>query len=211
VTVALAVAVAVRAVPQGFCVYDLQRMHDEFAAGDLAVLEVDFYRADDLADIEDDGAIAQIALAAACAAVGVGVETLPPSELVDSAVVRARRAVSHFAVGSAALSPPVRLGGSVYACGDWVDRSGHASWSTEKAVVTGRQAASAIGADLGLSGVDGNVVPAAPDTAQLAALRRIAGTLRRVSPPQTTTGMAPPAPWVALKEMLEGAMGGPTL
>ena len=75
---------------------------------------------------------------------------LDPSLVVDRAVVRARRAVSHFAVGSAALSPAVRLtgsgggvgggGGGLYACGDWVDRTGHASWSTEKAVVTGRQA-----------------------------------------------------------------------
>ena len=108
--------------------------------------------------------------------------------------MRARRAVSHFAVGSAARSPGVRLlpcltpqgrasrgaacakahdvrsvhpgqvrlgGPGLYACGDWVDRTGHASWSTEKAVVTGRQAAAAVAADLKLSGVD-SAVPISP-------------------------------------------------
>jgi hypothetical protein len=29
----------------GFCVYDLQRMHDEHARGETGVMEVDFYRA----------------------------------------------------------------------------------------------------------------------------------------------------------------------
>eukprot|EP00957_Ditylum_brightwellii_P210793 15365405-Ditylum_brightwellii.AAC.1 len=47
----------------GFCIYDLQRLHDEFKVGaqdnkdgieETAVLEIDFFRADSLADIEDD-------------------------------------------------------------------------------------------------------------------------------------------------------------
>ena len=80
---------------------------------------------------------------------GVSPSTLSSSLVVDTAVVRAKRAVSHFALGSAALSPGVTLGEGVYACGDWIDRTGHASWSTDKAVVTARQAATAVGAELG--------------------------------------------------------------
>ena len=115
-------------------------------------------------------------------------------------MVRARRAVSHFAVGSAALSPGVRLGGAgLYACGDWVDRSGHASWSTEKAVVTGRQAAAAVAADLGLEGVDAAVLPAEPDMAQLATLRRLAGAARAVS--LRGDALPPPAPWALLRSL----------
>ena len=113
--------------------------------------------------------------------------------------MRARRAVSHFAVGSAALSPGVRLGGhGLYACGDWVDRTGHASWSTEKAVVTGRQAAAAVAADLKLRGVDSAVpispyisthlpvspcislyLPASPYISLQAERRRLGGAARR--------------------------------
>ena len=100
-----------------------------------------------------------LALRAASAALEVSPSVLPRSMVDDYAVVRARRAVSHFAVGSAALSPGVRLGGDgLYACGDWVDRTGHASWSTEKAVVTGRQAAAAVAADFKLRGVDSAVL-----------------------------------------------------
>ena len=176
----------------GFCVYDLQRLHDEHAAGDLAVLEVDFYRAERIADVDDDHAVARLALEAAAAALGVPAATLDPSLIVDVAVVRARRAVSHFALGSAALSPGVRLGEGVYA----VDRTGHASWSTEKAVVTGRQAAAAVGRSLGLRAVDAQVIPAAEDTPQLAVLRKISAALRAAAP--TGTALPPPAPWAAL-------------
>ena len=182
----------------GFCVYDLQRMHDEHAAGDLGVLEVDFYRADDLAALDDD-AVAAFALKAAAAALGVPPTSLSPNLIVDQAVVRARSAVSHFCRGSAALSPGVRLGDGVFACGDWLDRTGHASWSTEKAVVTGKQAAAAVGRELALQGVDGSVIPAAEDTVQLATLRQAARAVRAAS---GATDLPPPAPWVALKALL---------
>ena len=186
----------------GFCIYDLQRMHDEFASGDVAVLEVDFYRADQIAEIEDDAEVVSLALRAAAAALKLPASALDASAVVDSAVVRARRAVSHFATGSAALSPPVRLGGGVYAAGDWIDRAGHASWSTEKAVVTGRQAAGAIGRDLGLTAVDSAVIPAAEDTAQLQALRGVAKAVRAAAP--ADLGLPPPAPWAALRSLLSG-------
>ena len=143
-----------------------------------------------------------LALRAAAAALKLPASALDASAVVDSAVVRARRAVSHFAPGSAALSPPVRLGGGVYAAGDWIDRAGHASWSTEKAVVTGRQAAGAIGRDLGLTAVDSAVIPAAEDTAQLQALRGVAKAVRAAAP--ADLGLPPPAPWAALRSLLSG-------
>ena len=199
----------------GFCVYDLQRMHDEFAAdGSAAVLEVDFYRADAIADLDDDAA-ARLALQAAAAALGLPAATeLPPSLLLDYAVVRARRAVSHFDVGSCARSPPVALadggggggggggaGSGLFVCGDWVDRAGHASWSTEKAVVTGRQAAEAVARELNLDGVDSVVIPAAEDTPQLSALRALAKTARSLLAPLAGSGseLPPPAPWALLR------------
>ena len=178
----------------GFCVYDLDRMHDEQqAADDTCCLEVDFYRAGDVADLDDEG-VADVALRAVAGALGLA-RPLDAADLVDVAVVRARDAVSHFDVGSAAASPPTRLGPGVYAAGDYVDRSGHASWSTEKAVVTGRQCAAALAADLGLAGVEAEIEPAARDTAQLAALRAAARALRSLP---NFPELPPPAPWASL-------------
>ena len=162
----------------------------------------DFHRADEIAELDDDAAVA-LALRAAAAALEVAPGVLAPSMVVDRAVVRARRAVSHFNVGSAALSPGVRLDGikgGLYACGDWVDRTGHASWSTEKAVVTGRQAAAAVAVDLELGGVDAAVRPAEPDTAPLAALRTLAQGARAAA--LGADALPPPAPWAALRAML---------
>jgi hypothetical protein len=188
-------------VETGFCVYDLQRLHNEHADGELAVMEVDFYRADALAAIESDEALGALALRAAAAAMQLDPSVLDPSLLVDVAVVRARNAVSHFAVGSAALSPGVRLGSGVYCCGDWVDRSGHASWSTEKSVVTGRQVAAAVGRDLGLRAVDGAVIDPAPDAPPLQALRQIARAARASGTPWFLSEgeqLPRPAPWASL-------------
>ena len=188
----------------GFCVYDLQRMHDEHASNELAVLEVDFYRADAIAAMADDD-VAALALQAVAAALDVRADLLDPSLIVDMAVVRARNAVSHFAVGSCALSPGVSLGDGIFACGDWIDRSGHASWSTEKAVVTAKQAAAAVAADMGLAGVDGTVIPASPDTPQLHALRGLAGAARGAKLGlQDAQQLPPPAPWAAVRTLLNG-------
>ena len=191
----------------GFCIYDLQRMHDEFRVDrpglgldgddDVAVLEVDFYRADDIANLNDDE-VAKVALDAISAAFGT--KTIGTDCIVDKAVVRARNAVSHFAPKSALYSPNVKLGDNFYVCGDWIDRTGHASWSTEKSVVTAKQAAAAFSTDLGLLRSKCDVIPAAKDTAQLSALRKSARVLRSIVAPAT----APPSPWVFLKQLLSG-------
>jgi len=191
----------------GFCIYDLQRMHDEFSVDEyhgnveqsdqVAVLEVDFYRADAIVDM-DNQKITDLALEAVAAALGTS--KIEHSEIVDSKVVRARNAVSHFAPKSALYSPDIKLDEGLYVCGDWVDRTGHASWSTEKSVVTARQAASALSQDFGLKSSKCQVIPAAKDTPQLNALRQSARLLRSVLPPKTV----PPSPWVFVKQLLSG-------
>jgi uncharacterized protein with NAD-binding domain and iron-sulfur cluster len=176
----------------GFCIYDLQRLQDEFSVttnSTCAALEVDFFRADEIANMESDSQVAELALRAVAAALKI--EPIDPDLVVDVSVVRARNAVSHFCVGSASGSPSVKLTRGLYMCGDWIDRTGHASWSTEKAVVTGRQAASAIATDFGLE-CDASVIPAAPDTVQLSSLRKVARLVRGILP----TRVLPRAPWV---------------
>jgi hypothetical protein len=76
-------------------------------------------------------------------------------------------------------------------------RCGHASWSTEKSVVTAKQAAAAIARDLRLCSVDAPVIPAAPDTPQLQALRRLARSARAAGVADAA-GLPVPAPWASL-------------
>ena len=187
----------------GFCIYDLQRMQDQFAmsgapsVSDVAVLEVDFFRADSIAQISDDDEVATLTLEAVAKALGT--KEIDPSQIIDKSVVRARDAVSHFAPN--APLPDVRIRKGISMAGDWIDRTGHASWSTEKSVVTGRQAAQSIAKDLDLD-CETDIIPAAPDTAQLSALRNVASKLRSNVPPPGSG--IPPSPWVFGREILSG-------
>ena len=192
----------------GFCIYDLQRMHEEFSvdyyninsvalADQAAVLEVDFYRAELFVDISD-AQIVKLTLKAVSAALNT--KLIETDIVLDSKVVRARDAVSHFAPSSALYSPNVKLENGIYIAGDWVDRTGHASWSTEKSVVTARQAAFVVSKDQGLKYSSCKVIPAPEDTHLLSALRKSAKLLRTVLPPKTL----PPSPWVLAKQFLSG-------
>jgi len=168
----------------GFCIYDLQRLHDEFAVGGpseeepCAVLEIDFFRADKIINLGDDKKIGDLALRAVSAALGF--PDLPSDTIIDLSIIRAKNAVSHFCVGSASCSPGVELTESLYICGDWIDRKGHASWSTEKAVVTGRQAVQKLSAQFGLE-CDADIIEVEEDTEYLAALRKASKVFRRKS------------------------------
>ena len=181
----------------GFCIYDLQRMQDQFAVSigsqDAAVIELDYFRADEIADVADDDKIAALTLRAIAKALNT--KEINPSCIIDKSVVSARAAVSHFAPNSPL--PDVRIRNGISLAGDWIDRAGHASWSTEKSVVTGRQAAASIARDIGLV-CETDVIPAAPDTPQLSALRRVASKLRATIPPPGSG--IPPSPWAFARE-----------
>ena len=176
----------------GFCVYDLQRLQDEFSVdydistsdfkGKCAVLEIDFFRANAIANLDND---AVIDLTIKVLSHALNLPPLSQDLILDSSVLRARDAVSHFSIGSASYSPPTTLSENLYICGDWVDRTGHASWSTEKAVVTGRQAAKSI-LDKSFDKLSNKIqiLNAADDTQSLKALREIAVSLRKTFPPK---------------------------
>jgi uncharacterized protein with NAD-binding domain and iron-sulfur cluster len=174
----------------GFCIYDIEKLQDSDEI--VGAVEVDFFRADALASRSDE-VVVSLTLKAIAAALAIpGIDR---NLIVDYSVVRARDAVSHFCVNSAARSPPVKLNGpGLYICGDWIDRKGHASWSTEKSVVTGIQAATALANDVGVP-CPIKVIPSASDTPQLTALRQLARSVRRVAPPGLD--VKPQAPWVA--------------
>lgn len=139
----------------------------------VAVLEVDFYRADSFVDM-DDNEIIDLTLRAVSATLHTDV--INTDDVIEAKVLRARNAVSHFSPNSALYSPEVKLKKGIYMAGDWVDRTGHASWSTEKSVVTARQAARALSKDFQLGQSACNVIPAALDTPQLKTMRYLAKT-----------------------------------
>jgi hypothetical protein len=181
----------------GFCIYDLERLQDSDNV--KAALEVDFFRADALAALNDEE-IVNITLTAVAAALKI-----PPIKrqlVTDMSVIRARNAVSHFCVNSSSWSPNVTLRDGLYICGDWIDRSGHASWSTEKSVVTGIQAATEIAKKYGVV-CQTNVIAAAPDTPQLGALRQLARAVRGAKAPGLDK-LKPQAPWVVVNQRLFG-------
>jgi hypothetical protein len=156
----------------------------------VSVLEVDFYHADAFVDW-DDGLIVDLALRAISASLGT--EKIDADDaLLDSVVLQARNAVSNFYPNIALFSPGVKLEDGLYVCGDWVNSAGHAPWSTEKSVVTARQAVSTLSRDFGLGDSLCGVIPAAKDTAQIGGLRRFARMLRKTLPPKTV----PPSPWL---------------
>lgn len=161
-------------VETGFCIYDLTRLQpDEYTYASPA-LEVDFFRANVFVDY-DDAEIVQLTIRAISAVFGIEESIHLPPGPDDVAVVRSRNAVSHFTVGSASCVPSsVRLNHGLYICGDWIDRMGHASWSTEKSVVTGKQAATALAHDFNIPLPESAtyIVPAAPDSTSLAILRQ---------------------------------------
>jgi hypothetical protein len=187
-------------IETGFCVYDLTRLQRGSSGAANAhnnnnewlVLEVDFFRANAVAKLADD-AIVDLALAA-IETVIVGSSRrrrpTPPQQLLrtesvlDVGIVRAKDAVSHFCMGAARSSPPVRIGRGVYMCGDWIDRRGHASWSTEKAVVTGIEAATQLAADFALSTADmPSIIPSSNETSRdLRAMRETVSIIRKSIP-----------------------------
>ena len=92
-------------IETGFCIYDLQRLHDEFSSSssnasdnnnannnnnNIIAYEIDFFRADDLIQITDDMEVAKIALSAVSAALNIDdiSQTTFDSLVADVSVVR---------------------------------------------------------------------------------------------------------------------------
>jgi len=189
----------------GFTFYHLNELQDQFRDERLPVLEVDFYNASPLLAMGDAAVlrVARNALANACPESFEFLRTEEDGEakgeeeeeeegpVQDFAVVRVGGAVSHFAPGTFRNLPPLEAPSlaNFFFAGDWVDRGGHRSWSQEKALVTGYQAAqkaarqllpSQAGCFLGPEGVgpEGGVLEVEPDEPQVAAGRQLLKQIR---------------------------------
>eukprot|EP00898_Chlorokybus_atmophyticus_P005622 jgi/Chlat1/6060/Chrsp4S06343 len=159
----------------GWTFFDLNALHDEFKAEPYTVVEADFYHANQLLPMTDDQIVERVLRDLATCLPGFrGAKTL------DRAVVRFRRAVTHFSPGSYQyLMRPTTSFPNVYMSGDWIVNR-HGSWSQEKAYVTGLEAANNV-IDLLGHGEHARIMPVEADEPHVAALRQINRTVRTVA------------------------------
>eukprot|EP00168_Porphyra_purpurea_P000956 TRINITY_DN1115_c0_g1_i10.p1 TRINITY_DN1115_c0_g1~~TRINITY_DN1115_c0_g1_i10.p1 ORF type:complete len:714 (-),score=206.57 TRINITY_DN1115_c0_g1_i10:50-2053(-) len=128
----------------GWTFFDLNRLHDEHANEPTTVLEADFYHANQLLVMSDEDIVAKVQ-----ADIGACVPAVRDANVVDYSVVRVPRGVTHFRPGSFQHFLQTRTSiPNVFASGDWIVTE-HGSFSQEKALVTGYEAAIAVMDELG--------------------------------------------------------------
>ncbi len=158
----------------GWTFFDLNALHDEYRDADATVLEADFYHANQLLAMPDEAIIAKVQRDIATCVPAVG-----EAKIIDSAVVRIRRAVTHFAPGSYQYLLPAETSiPNLFMSGDWVVTR-HGSWSQEKAFVTGLEAANRVVAQLG-KGEKAAVIPIEADEPHIQMMRNINQGLRQL-------------------------------
>lgn len=159
----------------GMTIFDIKRLHAPTHDKELgAVLEVDFYHAGSVLARGNDTAIIERAKAHVDSCFG---DSARAATVIDAAVVRLPRAVNWYFPGSYASLPDVRANdlSNVFFAGDAV-KTQHGSWSQEKALVTGYEAANLVlGRDRASS-----VIPLKEDEPHVAAGRTAVRTARSV-------------------------------
>jgi len=153
--------------------FDLNALHDEsFGDAPGQVIEMDLYGASSLLVWDNDSIVEHCdRILRKCIA-----SAMNEARVIDSTVVRAPRAVTHFRPGSYRHFPQVRatdagLQNNVYFAGDWIDTR-HGSFSQEKAYVTGLEAANALIVDRA-RGQPFPVLPVEPDEPHVVLARRM--------------------------------------
>ncbi|EFJ15075.1 hypothetical protein SELMODRAFT_180688 [Selaginella moellendorffii] len=151
----------------GWTFFDLNALHDEYKDEKGTVVEADFYHANQFLPLSDNQIVKKVVTyLAKC------IPEFAAAEVVDQAVVRFRKAVTHFSPGSyqhmmrGTTSFP-----NLFMAGDWIITR-HGSWSQEKAYVTGLEAANNV-VKLLNQGKAAKIIPVEPDEAHITELRRI--------------------------------------
>lgn len=154
----------------GWTFFDLNRLHDEHANEPTTVLEADFYHANQLLVMSDEDIVAKVQ-----ADIGACVPAVRDANVIDYSVVRVPRGVTHFRPGSFQHFLRTKTSfPNVFASGDWIVTE-HGSFSQEKALVTGYEAAIAVMDELGTApGGVGHptIIPVEEDEPHVAAARR---------------------------------------
>ncbi|MGJ3253050.1 MAG: hydroxysqualene dehydroxylase [Elainellaceae cyanobacterium] len=145
----------------GWTFFDLNALHDDYREETGSVVEVDFYHANQFLALDDTE---MLPIVQRCLATCV--PAFQTAQIVDHSVIRLPQAVSHFAPGSYRyLLPATTSFENVFMSGDWIVNR-HGSWSQEKALVTGLEAANLVIQTVG-HGKQANILPVEPDEAHI--------------------------------------------
>ena len=151
----------------GWTFFDLNVLHDEFTDAPGSVIEADFYHANQLLPMSDEQVVQKVQRD-----LSTCIPDFASARVVDSSVIRVKGGVTHFAPGSYQHLMPVRTSlRNVFMSGDWIVTR-HGSWSQEKALVTGLEAANSV-IELTGAGQPATIVPIEPDEPHIALLRSI--------------------------------------
>ncbi|KAH8971179.1 hypothetical protein BDL97_02G129400 [Sphagnum fallax] len=151
----------------GWTFFDLNSLHDEYRDEPGTVVEADFYHANQFLPLSDDQIVKKVKeYLVTC------INGFRDAEVVDQAVVRFPKAVTHFFPGSYRyMMQGTTSFPNVFMAGDWIVNR-HGSWSQEKAYVTGLEAANRV-VDHFQEGKRAHIIPVDPDESHVQELRRI--------------------------------------
>lgn len=151
----------------GWTFFDLNALHDEFRYETGSVIEADFYHANQYLAMSDRDIVEMVRrYLITC------IPDFAKARVIDSSVIRLPKAVTHFAPGSYRYLLPARTSFSnVLTSGDWIVNR-HGSWSQEKALVTGLEAANLLIQKYKI-GQSARIIPVEPDEPHIQTLRSV--------------------------------------
>ena len=152
--------------------FDLNDLHDEYHHEPNAVVEADFYHANQLLPMSDKQIINKVHRD-----LSTCIPAFSVAKVIDSSVIRVKEGVTHFFPGSYQylLSAKTDIP-NFYMSGDWIVTR-HGSWSQEKAYVTGLEAANLVVEEFGI-GTKANIMPIEADEPHIKIARTINKTVR---------------------------------
>lgn len=151
----------------GWTFFDLNSLHDEYKDELGTVVEADFYHANQFLPLTDDQVVEKVKRYLTTCIADFG-----NAQVIDHAVVRFPKAVTHFFPGSYEyLMRGTTSFPNVFMAGDWIVNR-HGSWSQEKAYVTGLEAANRVVEYFG-EGELAMIVPVEADEPHVQEFRRI--------------------------------------
>eukprot|EP00737_Agarophyton_chilense_P001975 gb/GEZJ01002233.1/.p1 GENE.gb/GEZJ01002233.1/~~gb/GEZJ01002233.1/.p1 ORF type:complete len:557 (+),score=70.08 gb/GEZJ01002233.1/:5748-7418(+) len=160
----------------GWTYFNLNAIHDEFKDAEKTVIEADFYHSNQLMPMEDTEIVEEVRRRLC-----VAERTFKGAEVEDYVVVRVPRGVTHFRPGSYQDFMNVRTSiDNVFMSGDWI-RTSHGSFSQEKALVTGYEAANATLEYFGYEkSAQKTIIPVEEDEPHIIVARRVYKALERI-------------------------------
>lgn len=120
----------------GWTLFDLTRLHDRYKDTKTSVIECDFYGSQQFTPMDDETVVETVR-----SYIGQIYPEFNSAQVTDSTVLRVPRGVTHFSPGShqhmLTCESPIE---NLFNAGDWI-WTDHGSFSQERALVTGLQAA----------------------------------------------------------------------